>query len=151
MRVLLGGGVVLGVAELVLASTTNYSIALVAVFFCGAGAIAATASANSLVQVTVPGPLRGRVMSVYTTVFSGSTPIGNGLTGGVGGLWGTPAALVMNGAITLGAEAVAAVAVLRGFVPKLSTGAGPTGTAGAAGATGNAYAGGGVPAARSNE
>jgi len=57
----------------------------------------------------------------------------------------------MNGAITLGAEAVAAVAVLRGFVPKLSTGAGPTGTAGAAGATGNAYAGGGVPAARSNE
>jgi Bacterial protein of unknown function (DUF894). len=151
VRVLLGGGVVLGVAELVLASTTNYSIALVAVFFCGAGAIAATASANSLVQVTVPGPLRGRVMSVYTTVFSGSTPIGNGLTGGVGGLWGTPAALVMNGAITLGAEAVAAVAVLRGFVPKLSTGAGPTGTAGAAGATGNAYAGGGVPAARSNE
>ena len=116
LRILVGGGMVLGIAEFVLAATNSFPIALVAVFFCGAGAIAATVSANSLIQITVPGPLRGRVMSVYTTVFSGSTPIGNGLTGGVGGLWGTPAALVMNGAIAFGAEAVAAVAVLRGFV-----------------------------------
>ena len=86
------------------------------------GAIATSVSANSLIQITVPGPLRGRVMSVYTTVFSGSTPIGNGLTGGVGGLWGTPAALVMNGAIALGAEAVAAVAVLRGAVAGVGPG-----------------------------
>jgi MFS family permease len=114
LRVLIGGGIVLGAAELVLASTAFFPVALGAVFMCGAGAIAATASANSLVQITVPGPLRGRVMSVYTTVFAGSTPIGNGLTGGVGGLWGTPASLVMNGAVTLGAEVVAAVAVLRG-------------------------------------
>jgi hypothetical protein len=55
-------------------------------------------------------------MSVYTTVFTGSTPIGNGLTGGVGGLWGTPAALVMNGGITLVAEALAVIAVWRGGV-----------------------------------
>jgi MFS family permease len=116
LRVLIGGGVVLGVAEFVLAATDSYPIALVAVFFAGVGAIATSVSANSLIQITVPGPLRGRVMSVYTTVFSGSTPIGNGLTGGVGGLWGTPAALVMNGAITLGAEAVAAAAVLRSHV-----------------------------------
>jgi MFS family permease len=115
LRVLIGGGVVLGVAEFVLAATHSYPIALVAVFFAGVGAIATSVSANSLIQITVPGPLRGRVMSVYTTVFSGSTPIGNGLTGGVGGLWGTPAALVMNGAISLGAEVVAAVAVLRGY------------------------------------
>jgi MFS family permease len=117
VRVLLGGGIVLGIAELVLASTTNFPVALAAVFFAGMGAIATAASANSLIQITVPGPLRGRVMSVYTTVFAGSTPIGNGLTGGIGGLWGTPAALLMNGAVTLGAQAVAIVAVLRGHVP----------------------------------
>jgi MFS family permease len=116
IRVLIGGGMVLGAAELALASTTVFPIALVAVFFCGAGAIATAASANSLVQITVPGPLRGRVMSVYTTVFAGSTPIGSGLTGGVGGLWGTPAALVMNGAICFGVQAVAGVAVLRGRI-----------------------------------
>src|SRR5664279_1115367 len=116
IRVLIGGGMVLGAAELALASTTVFPIALVAVFFCGAGAIATAASANSLVQITVPGPLRGRVMSVYTTLSVGSTPIGSGLTGGVGGLWGTPVALVLNGAVVLAAEAVAAVAVLRGYV-----------------------------------
>jgi MFS family permease len=123
-RVLIGGGIVLGVAELALAATTSYPVALVAVFLCGVGAIATSASANSLVQVTVPGRLRGRVLSVYTTVFSGSTPIGNGLTGGVGGLYGTPAALAMDGAVALAAEVVAAVAVLRGKVPGVGGGAG---------------------------
>ena len=114
----------LGAAELVLASTTSFPVALAAVFFAGVGAIATAASANSLIQITVPGALRGRVMSVYTTVFAGSTPIGNGLTGGIGGLWGTPAALVMNGAVAFGAEALAAVAVLRGFVPRVGGGRG---------------------------
>ncbi len=122
VRVLIGGGVVLGVSELVLAGTTSYPVALGAVFFSGVGAIATAASANSLIQIAVPGPLRGRVMSVYTTVFAGSTPVGNGLTGGVGGLWGTPAALAMNGAVTLGAAAMAAVAVLRGAVPGIGQG-----------------------------
>jgi MFS family permease len=122
LRVLVGGGVILGVAELVLASTTSYPVAVVSVFFCGIGAIATAASANSMVQITVPGPLRGRVMSVYTTVFAGSTPIGNGLTGGIGGLWGTPAALAVNGGAVLLAEAAAAVAVLRGAVPRVGGG-----------------------------
>jgi MFS family permease len=116
LRVLVGGGMVLGLAEFVLAGTHSFPVACVAVFFAGVGAIATAISANTLVQVTVPGPLRGRVMSVYTTVFTGSTPIGNGLTGGVGGLWGTPAALAMNGAIAFGAEVVCALAVLRGRI-----------------------------------
>ena len=126
LRILLGGGMVLGASELVLASTTSYSVALVAVFVAGVGAISTAISANSLVQITVPGPLRGRVMSVYTTVFAGSTPIGNGLTGGFGGLWGTPVALVMNGAVVIVAEAAAAVAVLRGFVPRMGGGGADT-------------------------
>ena len=65
-------------------------------------------------------------MSVWTTVWAGTTPIGNGLTGGIGGLWGTPAALVMNGAVVLAAEAVAAAAVLGGY---LGVGAGRGGGA----------------------
>jgi MFS family permease len=124
LRVLIGGGMVLGASELVLASTTLFPVALAAVFFAGVGAIATAASANSLIQITVPGPLRGRVMSVYTTVFAGSTPIGSGLTGAFGGLWGTPVALVMNGAVAFGAEAIAAVAVLRGYVPGIGGGRG---------------------------
>ena len=132
LRVLIGGGMVLGAAELALASTTAFPIALAAIFFCGAGAIATAASANSLIQITVPGPLRGRVMSVYTTVFAGSSPIGNGLTGGVGGLWGTPAALVMNGAFAFGAQAVAGVAVWRGHIRVDGGGGGGSGKPGPA-------------------
>jgi MFS family permease len=132
LRILIGGGMVLGVSELVLASTTAFPVALAAVFFSGAGAIATAASANSLIQIAVPGPLRGRVMSVYTTVFAGSSPVGNGLTGGVGGLWGTPAALVMNGAICFGAQAVAGVAVWRGHIRVDGGGGGGSGKPGPA-------------------
>ena len=132
LRILIGGGMVLGVSELVLASTTAFPVALAAVFFSGAGAIATAASANSLIQITVPGPLRGRVMSVYTTVFAGSSPVGNGLTGGVGGLWGTPAALLMNGAIAFGAQAVAGVAVWRGHIRVDGGGGGGSGKPGPA-------------------
>jgi len=116
LRVLIGGGIVLGAAELVLASTKSYPVALAAVFIAGMGAIATSASANSLIQITVPAPLRGRVMSVWTTVWAGTTPIGSGLTGGVGGLFGVPVALVMDGGVVLAAEAVAAAAVLRGYL-----------------------------------
>ena len=123
-RILVGGAFILGVSEFVLAATASFPIAAVAVFFAGLGAIATAISANSLVQVTVPGPLRGRVMSVYTTVFTGSTPIGNGLTGGLGGVWGTPAAIFMNGAVTVAAAAVAAIALLRGAVPRIGDKAG---------------------------
>lgn len=116
LRVLVGGGLILGVSEIVLAGTSSFPIAATAVYFAGLGAIATAISANSLVQITVPGPLRGRVMSVYTTVFAGSTPIGNGLTGGLGGVSGTPAAVLMNGLVTIGAATVAAVAVVRGGI-----------------------------------
>jgi MFS family permease len=116
LRVLIGGSVVLGASECVLAGTGSFPVATAAVYFAGLGAIATAISANTLVQITVPGALRGRVMSVYTTVFAGSTPIGNGLTGGLGGLWGTPAAVLMNGLVTAGVAAAGAVAVLRGGI-----------------------------------
>ncbi len=122
LRILIGGGLVLGASELVLAWTTSFPVAMAAVFFCGVGAIATAASANTLIQIAVPGPLRGRVMSVYTTVFAGSTPIGNGLTGGLGGLWGTPVALAVNGVVVAACEAVAGIAILRGAVPRLGRG-----------------------------
>jgi MFS family permease len=115
-RVLIGGGVLLGASELLLASTTSVPLALTAVFLVGVGFVASAASAQSLLQLGVPGALRGRVMSVYTTFSVGSTPIGNGLTGLMGGLWGTPAALVVNGSVVLAAEAVATIAVLRGYL-----------------------------------
>jgi MFS family permease len=116
VSVLVGGGIVLALAEFVLAATTIFPIAVAATFFCGVGAIATAATANSLVQITVPGALRGRVMAVYSTVFAGSSPIGNGLTGAVGGLAGTATALFLGGAVTLAASLGAWVAAWKGGV-----------------------------------
>jgi predicted MFS family arabinose efflux permease len=42
-----------------------------------------SSSANSKMQLNVSNDYRGRVMSVYTLVFAGSTPIGNLFAGAV--------------------------------------------------------------------
>ena len=49
--------------------------------FVGFGAIAMAATANTTIQLAVPDELRGRVISVYTTVFVGSSPVGALLMG----------------------------------------------------------------------
>ncbi len=116
VRVLVGGCLLVALAELVLAATTSYPVALIAVFVTGVGLIASSSSGNSLIQVTVPGPLRGRVMSLWTTVVVGSSPLGNVLTGAVGGLLGIPAALIMAGATVLAADGAAVAAVMRGYL-----------------------------------
>lgn len=122
VRVLLAGAVVLAGSEMVLGLTRSYPLALATVFLSGAGAIAMSATANSLVQVTVPGPLRGRVMAVYTTVFAGSTPAGNGMTGGAAALWGTSASAFLNGATSAVVAVIAVVAVLQGRVADVGKG-----------------------------
>ena len=63
-------------------------------------------------------------MSVYTTVFSGSTPIGSGFTGGVAATLGTPVSVFMDGALALVVTVVAAIAVLQGRVVGIGKGRG---------------------------
>jgi predicted MFS family arabinose efflux permease len=80
-----------------------------ALFLAGFGAIAMAASANSTIQVLVPAQLRGRVMSVYTTVFAGSTPVGALATGLLVAAIGAPGALQVAGILALLAPGFAAV------------------------------------------
>jgi MFS family permease len=60
----------------------------------------------------VPDELRGRVISVYTTVFAGSTPIGALFAGFLASRWGAVAALAVGGVLTV-AVGLAALAWLR--------------------------------------
>jgi predicted MFS family arabinose efflux permease len=80
----------------------------VALFGAGFGAIAMAATANASIQTSTPPALRGRVMSVYTTVFAGSTPIGGLGTGAAVSLIGAPGALIVAGGLALIATAYAA-------------------------------------------
>lgn len=95
------GGAALGIAELVVASTGSYGLSLVAMFVVGLGGIGMAATGNTTIQLSVPDHLRGRVMSVYTTVFAGSTPIGGLITGVLAAAWGVPAAIAFGGAASL--------------------------------------------------
>jgi predicted MFS family arabinose efflux permease len=56
---------------------------------------------NTIVQVTVPDELRGRVMGVYMMVFAGATPVGSSLIGSVAEGAGVPAACAVGGGLAL--------------------------------------------------
>jgi len=62
----------------------------------------------------VPDRLRGRVLSVYTTVFAGSTPIGAPAIGWLASAFSTEVALVVGGGIAVAGALVAGAWILRG-------------------------------------
>ena len=100
--VLIGFGAVLtGIAELVLAASGSFALAMVAMFATGLGAIGMAATANTTIQLTVPDELRGRVMSVYTTVFAGSTPIGGLAAGALASTLGVREAIAIGAGLSL--------------------------------------------------
>ncbi len=107
-----GGATVLGVGLLVVAAVPVFGVALVALAVAGFGAIWMAANGNTLIQATVPDELRGRVISVYTTVFAGSTPIGALFAGALASRWGAVAALAVGGVLTV-TVGVAALLWLR--------------------------------------
>jgi MFS family permease len=113
LSVLLVGGFALGVLELAFAWIRFFPLSLAAVFLAGAGAIAMSATANSAIQLAVPDALRGRVMSVYMTVFAGSTPVGGLLAGWLASSFGSPVALTFGGGMSALASVVAGIWVLR--------------------------------------
>ena len=94
------GATMLGAGLLLAAAVPVYAVALPALAFAGFGAIWMAANGNTLIQATVPDELRGRVISVYTTVFAGSTPIGALFAGFLASRWGAVAALAVGGVLT---------------------------------------------------
>jgi MFS family permease len=106
--VIAGGALLLGVAEIAAAMIHVFPLALVAMALVGFGAIGMAATANTVIQLAVPNELRGRVMSVYTTVFVGSTPIGGLLMGWIASRYGVDVSLAVGGiaCVVLGLIAV---------------------------------------------
>jgi MFS family permease len=95
------GATMLGAGLLATAAVPSYLVAIPALAFAGFGAIWMAANGNTLIQATVPDELRGRVLSVYTTVFAGSTPFGALFAGALASRWGALAALAVGGVLTV--------------------------------------------------
>ena len=92
----------MGVASILLAFSSSYPLSLLLMVPVGAGGITMAATANATIQLAVPDGLRGRVMSVYTTVFSASVPIGGIGVGALAAALGVPLTVAIGGVLTLG-------------------------------------------------
>jgi MFS family permease len=113
-RVLIGGALVLGVAEVATGLVGVPLASAVALFLAGAGAVAMRTAANTNIQLATPQHLRGRVMSVFSIVFEGSSPMGGLLAGALAASLGVRLAFVITGVgavlvAVLGASAVARI------------------------------------------
>src|SRR5207248_6032381 len=81
--------------------TRSLPAALVLLALLGFCMIVYMTNANTAIQLITPDELRGRVMSIWTLVSFGMTPLGSLIAGAVAERWGAPAALALGGAICL--------------------------------------------------
>ena len=125
---LLVGAAAIGIAMVGMGLSRSVPVSLGMMFLAGWGLISMAATCNTIIQLRVPDVLRGRVMSVYTTVFAGSTPFGGIFSGGLAAIGGAPAALIVGGGIAVlaaivgffkmpGGDRVDRVPTLRRFDP----------------------------------
>src|SRR6185369_15566350 len=94
------GAMVLGVGEIALGLSSVFPVSLLLMIAVGFGGITMAATSNTTLQLGVPDGLRGRVMSVYTTIFAGSTPIGGPLMGGLASVFGVAVSLAIGGVVS---------------------------------------------------
>jgi MFS family permease len=86
-----------------LAAVLSLPLSVIVGLIAGVGGLMSItmALANTSVQTVVPDALRGRVMSIYMTVFAGTAPLGATLAGLVATAAGTPVAIAAGGGVVL--------------------------------------------------
>ncbi|TMD22261.1 MAG: MFS transporter [Chloroflexi bacterium] len=110
-RIVMGGLLFAGM-ELVFLVMPSFGQAIVLLLVIGWSFAVYSIGTNTFVQVRSPDRMQGRMVSLYSMLFIGVTPIGNIWAGIVAHLFGPSAAVWMGGALT----AVAGLAVLAYFL-----------------------------------
>jgi MFS family permease len=93
----------------ILALSTNYALSAVLLVALGFAGINFATGANTLLQLSVPDEIRGRVTSLYVLLFMGSTPVGGLLTGVLSNIFSVSAALLICAAFCLLGTLIAVV------------------------------------------
>jgi predicted MFS family arabinose efflux permease len=115
----------LGIAELLLALAAELGapvmVGILLLPMMGFAMTMTMSMANTTVQTSTPNELRGRVLSVYLTVFAGSAPFGALLAGATANEFGSAVSIAVGGTVTL---ATAIVVASRGGMLCLPLGRG---------------------------
>jgi MFS family permease len=114
-RLLVGSATAFGAAQLLAAAAPTQAVQMLVLALTGAASVTFAAGVNSSLQLAA-GPLRGRVMALYSVVFLGSTPIGAPLVGLLAEHGGPRWGFVLGGTAALATAAWAAIAY-RGPMP----------------------------------
>ncbi len=96
-RLLIGTAAIFGLLEAAIAFPRSVPLTLAVLACAGFFMSSFSAAANTRMQLSSPPELRGRVMSVYSMVFIGTTPIGNLLVSAVASTGGIGWSFVVSG------------------------------------------------------
>ena len=99
--VLYGFPVFAALSLIALCLTRTYALSCAAIAFAGYFIIRYTATANSTLQTNSDPEHLGRVMSAYTLVFAGTSPIGNLFAGSIAQKFGASAGFLACGGVIL--------------------------------------------------
>jgi MFS family permease len=101
LRLMLGGGVVF--AAFTIGVGLSRELWQTAPLVLGAGLFSMLMinTINATVQANVSDRLRGRVMSLYVTVFAGSAPLGGLFAGAAAEAWGAPVAFIVGSLLSI--------------------------------------------------
>ncbi len=106
---MLGGALAFGVALGGVAMSRWFPVTIALLIALGIAGTLFTATANATLQLSTPDHLRGRVMSLYMLLFTGSTPIGGYLTGRMAEHLGVAETVSIEAALCLAGFAMGAL------------------------------------------
>lgn len=99
IEVLMAGALGMSVFQIILSMEKNYWLTAFTLLIVGFCSIIFTASVNTTIQLNAEDYIRGRVMSVYSLVFGGVTPIGSLYAGKITEMLGASMGFAVSGAI----------------------------------------------------
>jgi MFS family permease len=89
----------LGVSLIVFAWSTSLYLSMACMFLTGVGVITQLATSNTYLQLTAPGEMRGRIISLFMLSLIGMAPFGSLLSGAAARSIGAPLTLTIGGVV----------------------------------------------------
>ena len=98
---LFAGGIGLGLFQILIGIQNSYTLTAFLLALSGWFMVTFTSSANTTIQINSTDEFRGRVMSVYSLVFGGVTPIGSMYAGTLSQRFGPHITFIVSGVIAM--------------------------------------------------